>query len=121
MTALAKKYGDKVTWLAINSSSHESKTDNKDWMLKHSLAYPVLDDSAGVVGRSYKAKTTPHMFIVDAAGNIAYEGAIDSDSDGSASDSRINYVDQALGELTAGREVSVSSTRPYGCSVKYSG
>jgi hypothetical protein len=30
-----------------------------------------------------------------------------------------NYVAAALDEMKAGKRVSVSSTTPYGCSVKY--
>jgi peroxiredoxin len=122
MTQLAKKYKDKdVVWLAINSTSHTTPEANKAFAEKHKLAYPILDDRSGEVGHAYGAKTTPHMYIIDARGNIAYDGAIDNSPQGKtpAGAKLTNYVDKALAELTAGKEVSTKNTKPYGCSVKY--
>jgi peroxiredoxin len=122
MVDLAAKYKDKnVVWLAVNSTSHATVEANKEFTQKHKLAYPLLDDRSGVVGRAYDAKTTPHLFIITPAGNIAYEGAIDNSPLGktSAAEQPVNYVNQALAELIAGKEVSTKTTKSYGCSVKY--
>ena len=72
------------------------------------------------MGRLYGAKTTPHMFVVDASGNIAYQGAIDDSSlpMGDPKKAR-NFVRQAVNDLLAGRAVTTPETKPYGCSVKY--
>jgi peroxiredoxin len=81
----------------------------------------VLLDPSGQIGRLYDARTTPHMFIIDGAGMLAYMGAIDdrpSASHASVKGAR-NYVREALDAMTAGRPIAVASTRPYGCSVKY--
>jgi hypothetical protein len=72
------------------------------------------------VGRLYHAQTTPHMFVIDAQGKIVYNGAIDDDPRGNK-DEPTNYVAAALQDLKAGRAVQNAATRPYGCSVKYSG
>jgi len=122
MIDLAKKYKDKdVVWLAVNSTSHTTPEANIAFAKKHNLPYPILDDRPGTVARAYSAKTTPHMFIVDTRGNIVYEGAIDNSPRGKTPQGQqlINYVDKALAELTAGKEVSSSETKPYGCTVKY--
>jgi len=119
MIDLAKKYKDKnVVWLAINSTSHTTPQANKAFAQKHNLPYLILDDRPGKVGHAYGAKTTPHMFIIDPQGNIAYEGAIDNSPLGREKDV-INYVDKALSELTSGKAVTTPNTKPYGCSVKY--
>lgn len=78
-------------------------------------------DSSGEIGKLYGAKTTPHMFVIDKEGKIAYMGAIDSDSSfkQSSIDGATNYVTAALESLKAGEAVEVTSTKPYGCSVKY--
>lgn len=80
----------------------------------------VLDPS-GDVGHLYGARTTPHMFVVDAEGKLAYAGAIDDNSSPrlSAVKGAKNYVLAALDDIAAGNAVQVSSTQPYGCSVKY--
>jgi hypothetical protein len=81
----------------------------------------VLLDAAGRIGRLYDARTTPHMFVIDGSGTLVYMGAIDdrpTASHGSVQGAR-NNVREALDALAGGRPISVASTRPYGCSVKY--
>lgn len=79
-------------------------------------------DADGKVGRLYGAQTTPHLFIVNAAGQLVYKGGIDSIASTSQADipKAQNYVRLALADIAAGRPVAQASTRPYGCSVKYS-
>lgn len=119
MKKLAEKYkGHGVAWLAINSTRYATSETNAEWRKLQELPYPILDDHAGLVGKLYAAKTTPHMFIVDASGLLAYNGAVDSDPSGDEGQVT-NYVDQALSEMLAKRPVSVPQTKSYGCSVKY--
>ncbi len=119
MIELPNKYKDKgVVWIAINSTGHLTTEGNKEFAEKYKLSYPILDDRSGAVGHLYGAKTTPHMFIIDAKGSIAYNGAIDNSPMGKEKNV-INYVDKALTELTTGKEISTTNTTPYGCSVKY--
>jgi peroxiredoxin len=122
MVELANKYKDKnVVWLAVNSTSHITVESNKKFAAEHKLPYPILDDRAGAVGHAYGAQTTPHIFIIDSAGNIVYNGAIDNAPLGKTAEGQayVNYVDKALEELTAGKAVTTASTKPYGCTVKY--
>jgi peroxiredoxin len=110
-----------AVWLAINSTNpthpdHVDRATHKSYDAKHGITYPVLEDPKGEVGRAYGAKTTPHMFVIDATGTVAYAGAIDDGGRGSA---KLNYVDSALAALAAGRRPDPAATRPYGCSVKY--
>ena len=122
MVELANKYKDKdVVWLAMNSTSHTTPEANIEFAKKQKLPYPILDDRPGQVGHAYGAETTPHIFIIDRRGNIVYEGAIDNSPSGKtkAGEKLINYVDQALVELMAGKPVSTPKTKPYGCTVKY--
>jgi peroxiredoxin len=128
MQALQKEAGGKdVAWLMINSTNqnhgeYKSAAQMNAWV-KASGAAPkaVLLDSTSAAGRAYSAKTTPHMFVVDPAGKVLYNGAIDDKRSARESDRKIanNYVRAALNEATAGKPVTVASTTPYGCSVKY--
>jgi DsbC/DsbD-like thiol-disulfide interchange protein len=116
---LARKYADKnVVWLAINSTHYMKPDVTADWVKKWEIPYPVLIDRDGKVGRAYKAKTTPHMFVINEAGEIVYHGALDDDPPGKKT-SPENYIDKVLADLTAGRPVSVEPNKSYGCSVKY--
>ncbi|UCC98075.1 MAG: redoxin domain-containing protein [Phycisphaerales bacterium] len=122
MTDLAAKYKDKnVVWLAVNSTSHTTPQANREVAAQHKLAYPILDDRSGTVGRAYGAKTTPHMFVIGPEGKIVYDGAIDNSPLGRTAPGQepANYVDKTLAALTTGRDVGTATTKPYGCSVKY--
>jgi peroxiredoxin len=128
MQDLQKEWGGKdVVWLTINStnrSSSEFKTGAQmDAWLKTQGAAPksALIDFDSATGRAYAAKTTPHMFVVDPSGKVLYNGAIDDKRSANPADAKTakNYVRAALTEATAGKPVTVASTTPYGCSVKY--
>lgn len=116
-----------VAWLTVNStakaaSDYKSPADMAAWMKQQgAAATATLMDSDGKVGRAYGARTTPHMYVIDPAGTLVYAGAIDSKATSNPADVKTatNHVDAALAEALAGKPVSVSSTRPYGCSIKY--
>ena len=118
---------DGVVWLSINSSAPGKQGHMDNAALKSFLsaqkAQPTayLLDPNGVVGAGYGAKTTPHMYIVDRRGNLAYAGGIDDKPTPNPADinGARNHVLAALSELKAGKAVSVSTSRPYGCNVKY--
>jgi peroxiredoxin len=113
--------GKDVVFLAINSGAEGKQGAGKDRNAKaikeFKLPYPILLDADGKVGRSYGAKTTPHVFIIAADGSLAYAGGIDNGNPSKAGDT--NYVKQAIDELLAGKKVTTTESRPYGCSVKY--
>ena len=122
MKDLAAKHKVKnVVWLAINSTSHQETEKNKEYAEKNKILFPILDDRSGKIGKAYHATKTPHMIIIDAEGNIAYNGAIDNAPMGRIPDNEkmVNYVNKALEELIAGKTVTLAKTKPYGCSVKY--
>ena len=81
----------------------------------------ILLDPDSKVARAYGAQTTPHMYIIDPRGTLAYMGAID-DKPSSNPASLVgakSYVRQAIAEMKAGKPVSQASTKSYGCAVKY--
>jgi peroxiredoxin len=120
MNDLASKWKAKdVVWLAINTTPGTSVSHNKEVVDQWSINHPVLDDSQGTVGREYGAKSTPHMFIIDKDGKIAYAGGIDNDPSGDKGSTRVNYVEKALEDLTSGRPVEIPQTKQYGCGVHY--
>ena len=118
---------DGVVWLTINSGGpgkqgHMSGVEARAFVAR-SGARPAayLLDPRGVVGKVYDAKTTPHMYVVDKAGTLVYAGGIDDKPTADQADIKDarNHVLAALSELKAGKAVSVATSRPYGCSVKY--
>src|SRR5262245_919372 len=120
MTTLADRFKSKdVVWLAVNSTNYMDAAKDRAWRSEQGFSYPILDDSAGTVGGAYGARTTPHMFVIDKAGTVVYQGAIDDDAAGGNEAMARNYVAEALDDVTAGKPVRVMETKPYGCSVKY--
>lgn len=127
VTAAADAAKDGVVWLAINSSAPGKQGSgaaaNEEGKKVFHLDHPILLDETGAVGRLYGATNTPHLFIIDAAGALVYAGAVDNSPDGEGEEPQgghlVSYVGQALAELKAGQAVSVSSTKAYGCSIKY--
>lgn len=85
------------------------------------ISAKLLDES-GEIGKAYGAKTTPHMFVINTEGKIAYMGAIDSDSSPrqEAIEGATNYVLEAVSALKEGNAPETASSQPYGCGVKYS-
>jgi len=116
-----------VVWLTINSgaSGKQGHLDNAGAQAfvaqYHAAPSAYLFDGDGKVGHLYGAKTTPHMYIIDAGGTLRYMGGIDSIASTDKDDlaQATQYVPQALAELKAGKPISVKTSEPYGCAVKY--
>lgn len=116
-----------VVWLTVSSSApgknghltaEQAESARVNLGMKSSAL--VLDES-GTIGKAYGARTTPHTFVIATDGKLAYAGAIDSENSTDADDiaKAKNYVVEAANNLLANKPVEVSSTEPYGCSVKY--
>jgi peroxiredoxin len=125
LQADAKKSG--VVWLSINSSAKGKQGNFDSEALVSKLksndvqSHAYLVDESGEVGKSYGAKTTPHMFVIDGEGTLVYQGAIDSIRSTNSSDieKATNHVVAALEAVQKGEAPSVKKTRSYGCGVKY--
>jgi len=128
MESLQKQWTAKgVVWLSILSDppgeqGYVTPAEENDY-LKTMKASPTaaLLDPAGTIGRLYEARTTPHMFVIDPAGRIVYQGALDDKPtpDPASLKTADNYVSDALSAAMAGKPVAVAVTKPYGCAVHY--
>ncbi|OYX05816.1 MAG: thioredoxin family protein [Caulobacter vibrioides] len=119
---------DGVVWLTIASSAPGKQGHFADgaaakaWMnAKGAKPTALLLDGDSKVATLYKAKTTPHMFVIDKTGAVVYEGAIDDKPTSKVEDVQgaKNLVAAALSDLKSGRKVGTAFVTPYGCSVKY--
>lgn len=125
MAGLYNEFKSKdVVWFAINSGAPGKEgaglETNKKMKGEWKIEYPILLDETGATGKAYGAKTTPHMFVINAEGTLVYAGAIDDNASGDKS-SPTNYVRNALNQVLNGETVTEPTTKPYGCSVKYAG
>ena len=128
MQSLQKEFtGKGVVWLAVNSTEADSSdylapAKLAGWMAeKKAKPSATLMDESGKTGQLYGAKTTPHMYIVNPQGVLIYAGGIDSIASARVDDIKTatNYVRQSLNEALGGKAISMASTKPYGCAVKY--
>lgn len=116
-----------VVWLTSASSAKGEQghvtAEQANALIKSWDAAPaaVLLDPESKIARAYGATVTPHMYIIDANGVLVYKGGIDSIPSSSVADvpKAKQYVRVALGEVLAGKPVTESSTRAYGCTLKY--
>lgn len=125
MPAIQKAFVEKgIVWLAVNSTSPK----HKDFETAEALAkkyaewkasfITMLLDPDGKIGKMFDARTTPHMYVIDKEGKLVYAGAIDDDPRGNKSE-KTNYVRAALQSHLDEKPITVTTTQPYGCTVKY--
>lgn len=85
------------------------------------FVFPYLFDEGQKVTTLFYPLKTPHAFVVTRESNnykIVYSGAID-DSPSNAATVKSNFVENAVDELLAGKKVSLSTSKPIGCTVKW--
>jgi hypothetical protein len=113
-----------AVWLQVNSTAMGDLDPAKslEWQKKQGvIATAYIRDQGGKLGRLLGAETTPHCFVIGRDGTLVYQGAIDDQPQASQANtpSAHNYVKAALEALKAGRVPAVTTTKAYGCGVKY--
>ena len=84
--------------------------------------FPYVFDSTQEITIAYGATNTPHVYIVENVKDdyiVRYIGAIDNNSRDAKAASK-HYVDDAMSNLLAGKNVETSFTKAIGCSIKWS-
>lgn len=118
---------DGAVWLSIISSApgkqgYKTPAEANAWKTDQDAASTaIVLDPEGDMGRTFAAKTTPHMYIIDENQTLVYQGAIDDNRSANPAtvEGAKNYVLAAMDDLKAGNAVAEAETAPYGCSVKY--
>ena len=120
----AKKYAaDGVTFLGINSNRQDPPTKVAAYARMYGMTFTILKDPDNAVADLFGAVRTPEMFVLDENREIRYWGRVD-DQYGFTTGSgygRPNMtrsdLSEAIGELVAGKEVSVPVTKAPGCII----
>jgi peroxiredoxin len=115
-----------VVWLPVNSNAEGTQGHgvglNQRAKGRYDLPRDVLIDATGAVGRAYGAKVTPHIYVIDREGKLAYMGGLDNAPLGKAEGpSVMPWTDEAIAAVVRGEAPRSPSTKAYGCSVKYKG
>lgn len=120
---VARDYADReVRFAAINSNDAEryprdSYEAMRSRVAAESWPMPYLHDASQAVARAYDAKTTPHVFVLDAERRLRYDGAADADYDDPSL--RAAWLRDVLEAVLAGGEPTRARTKPIGCSIKW--
>ena len=123
LIALAKAYGEKgIRFVAINANDPKVQpADGFEEMITRAkekgFPYPYLLDESQETAKAYGAQVTPHVFLLDAEGIVRYRGRVDDSVKPEEVQSR--DLQSALDAIVAGKPVSVTSTKAFGCSVKW--
>jgi peroxiredoxin len=120
----AQDYADRgVRVLAINPNDAERYPRDSVAAMRARVesgefdGVPYLRDESQSVARAYEAKTTPDLYVLDAAGVLRYRGAPDADYDDPAQNAA--FLRGALDAVLVGNEPDPAETTPVGCSIKW--
>jgi hypothetical protein len=85
--------------------------------------FAYLYDESRKLRKLMGATRTPHVYLLKKEGKdlvVKYVGAIDDNSDDPNAVTK-RYLEDALDEVIAGKEVTTSSTKAIGCTIKWKG
>jgi peroxiredoxin len=110
-----KKFADQgVQFIAINVNASENLDAMKARAKKEKLNYAYAYDESGESARAFGARVTPHLFVIDSKGLVAYQGSFDDKQN----DPSTPYVEDAVNALLAGKQPEVTTTKAFGCGIK---
>ena len=114
--------GKGVGVIAINPNDPAAYAeDSFDEMQKRAqklgFAFPYVVDATSDVARAFGATRTPEAFLFDKDGKLVYHGAIDDSKEADQVAKR--FLQDAVDELTAGKDIPVKETKFVGCGIKF--
>ncbi|MBK7964044.1 MAG: thioredoxin family protein [Bacteroidetes bacterium] len=125
--ALQDKYKAKgFPVVAINSNDKDVvPEDSFEEMIKRAAEkkfnFDYLYDSSQEIAQKFGAARTPHVFIVEKQKSdlkLKYIGAIDDNTDQPEAVTK-KYVENAVNDILAGKEVATPTTKAIGCTIKW--
>jgi len=117
MAALEKDYAEKgIVFIGINSNKQESVDEIKEHAAKHGFRFPILKDHKNLIADKLEASVTPEIYVLNGTFDVLYHGRIDD----SQREAKVTVKDLrvALDEILAGKPVTSTSTKAFGCTIK---
>ena len=111
-----------VNMILVNSNEAKRvDADSMTAMQEHSTSVgytmPYVEDTNHQLADAFGARTTPHVYLFNKQMELVYKGAIDDNVD-DAKAVKQTYLKNAVENMTAGKAIEPSSTKPLGCSIK---
>ncbi len=117
LTQYLATWGEAVTLLSIAANANEPPEMLRQTAAERNLPV-VLHDAERTVTELYGAQTTPHVYVLDTAGRLAYEGAFDDVTFHQRTPTR-SYLKDAVDALLSGQSPDPAQTPSYGCTLVY--
>ncbi len=105
-----------ISFIGINANKAESVDEIKSHAKEHGLTFLILKDNQNKIADEFKASVTPEIYVLNSNYEVQYHGRIDDSRDADNVDSK--DLEQALNEILAGKKVSNSRTKAFGCTIK---
>lgn len=112
-----------LAMVAIHSNETQDHPEDdfekvKARMREKGFAWLSLRDESQLVARAYGAERTPHFFLFDQRGRLAYSGRMDN-SPRDVNKAVTHELDDAIADMLAGRPLRVPRTEAIGCNIKW--
>lgn len=117
ISKIANEYGD-FNFVAVHSNANEDSAISKNYFADKKLPFPVIQDSGAKLANQFKALKTPHVFVVQPNGEIAYQGGVTNSADCARADKHL--LREALDDLKQNHLVRTPNGRTLGCIIKRS-
>ncbi|MFY9256456.1 MAG: redoxin domain-containing protein [Fuerstiella sp.] len=108
-----------VQFVGVNSNRQDSIADIQQYSESLSVSFPMVHDKANLIADQFAAVRTPEVFVIDAAGNLRYQGRVDDQYAPGIVKAAATRQDLqiAIDELLAGKPVTVAKTTALGCII----
>lgn len=118
LNRLHKTLPEDTTLYGVVSQTEVTRQHATEHFRDFEAAFPVLFDASQMLLRELQPTHVPEAFVISAAGEIVYRGAIDNayESIGRRRPSaEKHYLQDAIEAAVAGRKPLVAQTQPIGC------
>jgi len=105
-----------VAFIGINSNKQESVKEISEHAQEHGFKFTILKDQNNIIADKFDAQVTPEIYVLNSDYEVLYHGRIDD----SQRENQVKSQDlrTTLDEILAGKKVSVTETKAFGCTIK---
>lgn len=105
-----------IAFVGINSNRKEGVEEIKEHAVTKHLEFTILKDKNNVIADKLDASVTPEIYVLNPDLELLYHGRIDD----SRREDKVTTRDlrKVLDDILAGRKVSITRTKAFGCTIK---
>lgn len=120
---IKKDYAEKLKVFAISSNDalkypEDSFEEMKNRSAERNFNFPYLYDETQETAKAFGATHTPEVFLFNKKRELIFHGKID-DNWQDASNVKTKYLELAIEDYLAGKQISIPETFTIGCTIKW--